>query len=308
MPSQSEIQQQITARILEGLKSGVVPWRKTWRPDKNSGSPANAISRRCYSGINPILLDLVGMSRGYTSRFWATYQQWASIGAQVKKRPTEVERGQWGTQIVFYKQIKKTKIENGEEKTDTFPVLRTFMVFNCDQVEGADHLRASIDQSQDPIHPDYAAAREAIAATGADIRFGGDRAFYIRPSGEFPHHHDGDYICMPHASQFFAPNEFISTSFHELVHWSEVRLGWNGSYAMGELIAEIGACYAAAQLGVPCSDRLDNHTAYLASWLKDLENDPKAILKAASQASKATQFILGIQPQRRSATNVLQAV
>ena len=66
MPSQSEIQKQITDRIIEGLKNGVVPWRKPWQPGKNSGSPANIISKRPYSGVNPILLDLVAMSRGYT--------------------------------------------------------------------------------------------------------------------------------------------------------------------------------------------------------------------------------------------------
>ncbi len=308
MPSQTEIQQQITDRIVEGLKNGVVPWRKTWRPDKNSGAPANAISARPYSGINPILLDLVAMSRGYSSRFWATYQQWASIGAQVQKRPTNVEPGQWGTNIVFYKQVKKTKIENGEEKTDSFPVLRSFTVFNVDQVEGADHLRASTDQSPVSFEPDFAAAREAITATGADIRYGGDKAFYVRPRGEFPNHHDGDFIQLPHPGQFIAQAEFISTSFHELTHWSEVRLGWTGSYALGELIAEIGACYAAAQLGVPCSDDLSNHTAYLASWLKELENDPRAILKAASQASKATQFILSFSRNTEPQPDELQAV
>jgi antirestriction protein ArdC len=308
MPSQSDIQQQITTRILEGLKNGVVPWRKTWRPDKNSGSPANAISGRNYSGINPILLDLVAMSRGYSSRFWATYQQWTSIGAQVKQRPADCKPGQWGTSIVFYKQIKKTKIENGEEKTDTFPVLRTFTVFNVDQVQGADHLRASTDQSPVSFKPDYAAAREAISATGADIRYGGDRACYFRPIGTFPEHHDGDYIQMPHPGQFIAPQDFISTSFHELVHWSEVRLNWKGTYALGELIAEIGACYLCAQVGVPCSDDLSNHTSYLASWLKELENDPKAILRAASQASKATAFVLGFSRNAEPQPNDLQAV
>ena len=68
MPSQSEIQAEITTRILDALKQGVVPWRKPWRNDPNSGSPANVISKRLYSGINPILLDLMAMSRGYTSK------------------------------------------------------------------------------------------------------------------------------------------------------------------------------------------------------------------------------------------------
>lgn len=310
MSSQAEIQQQITNRILEGLKVGCIPWRKTWRPDNNSGSPANAISGRCYSGVNLILLDLVAMSRGYFSRFWATYDQWASLGAQVQKRPADVKPGQWGTQIVFYKQIKKTKIKNGEEKTDTFPILRTYTVFNIDQVDGGsvDHLRDSTEPTSEPFHPDYAAAKEAISATGAEFKFGGDRAFYVRPSGEFPHHNGGDYIQMPHPAQFIAQKEFISTSFHELVHWSEVRLGWTGSYAMGELIAEIGACYMCAQAGVPCSDDLSNHTSYLASWLKALENDRRAIFKAASAASKATEFIFGFSRNAEPQPNDMQAV
>ena len=306
MPTQSEIQKQITDRILEGLKAGCIPWRKTWRPDQNSGSPANAVSGRPYSGINPILLDLVAMSRGYTSRYWATFAQFKSIGAQVKQRPAACKPGQWGTTIVFYKQIKKTKIENGVETTDTFPIMRTFTVFNVEQVNGADYLKTSTEPTSEPFHPDYSAAKEAITATGADIRFGGDKAFYVRPRGEFPHHNDGDFIQLPHPGQFNAPKEFISTSFHELVHWSEVRLGWKGSYALGELIAEIGACYLAAQLNIPCSDDLSNHTSYLSSWLQELENDPRAILKAASQASKATEFILGFS--RKEQPEEMQAV
>lgn len=310
MPSQSEIQKHITDRIIDGLKNGVVPWRKTWRPDKNSGPPANVISRRPYSGINPILLDLVAMSRAYTSRHWATYEQWQSLGAQVQKRPADCKPGQWSTQVVFYKQVKKTRVENGEEKSESYPLMRFYTVFNIDQVDGAsvDHLRASTEPTPEPLHPDYAAAKEAIAATGADIRFGCDRAFYMRPRGEFPHHTEGDFIQMPHPGQFVAQKEFISTSFHELVHWSEVRLGWKGSYAMGELRAEIAACFLCAQVGVPCSDDLSNHTAYLANWLKELENDPKAILKAASQASKATQFILGFSRATEPQPDDLQAV
>jgi antirestriction protein ArdC len=310
MPSQVEIQKQITDRILEGLKSGIVPWRKPWRPDKNSGAPTNVISKRPYSGINPILLDLVAMARGYTSRFWGTYAQFNSMGAQVRKRPADCKPGQWGTQIVFYKQIKKTKIENGEEKTDSFPLARFFTVFNVDQVEGesVDHLRASTDQGPVSFEPDYNAAREAIAATAAEFRFGGDRAFYTRPIGEFPDHHDGDYISLPHPSRFFEVYEFISTSFHELAHWTEVRLGWIGSYSMGEFRAELSACFAAAQLGIPGPTNLDNHTAYLASWLREFESDPKAIFRAASQASRATEYILGFSRNAKSQAEELQAV
>jgi antirestriction protein ArdC len=309
MPTQVEIQKQITNRILEGLKNGVVPWRKTWRPDKNSGAPTNVISHRPYSGCNILLLDLVAISRGYTSRHWGTFEQWKSLDAQVRKRPAGVKPGQFGTSVIFYRQITKTKIEDGEEKTDTFPVLRTYTVFNVDQVDGSsvDHLRASTD-SESPLQADYEPAQKAIDATGADIRFGGNRAFYARPVGEWPNHSGGDFVQVPHPGQFIAQNEFYSTSFHELAHWSEVRLAWKGGYALGELIAEIGACYMCAQIGIPCSDDLSNHTSYLASWLKELENDPKAILKAASQASKATEYVLGFSRKAEPQPEELQSV
>lgn len=300
MPSQSEIQQEITNRIIDGLKNGVVPWRKPWRNDPNSGAPSNVASRKLYSGVNPLLLDLVGMSRGYRSRWWGTFEQWKSLGACVRKRPADVEAGNWGTSIVFWKQIKTKKAdENGDEKTTSFPLLRYYTVFNLDQVEGeaVDRLRASQESQMSSLTADFEPANQAIAATDADIRYGGSKACYIRPIGQFPNHRDGDYICLPNSSQFDSKHEFYATSLHELVHWSEVRLNWTGSYAMGELIAEIGAAFLCSELGIPCSDDLQNHTAYLASWRRELKDDQRAILKAASQASKAAKLILGFSRQ-----------
>ena len=300
MPSQSEIQAEITTRILDALKQGVVPWRKPWQNDPNSGAPANVVSRRLYSGVNPLLLDLVSMSRGYTSKWWGTYRQWSSLGAQVKKRPDDVKAGHWGTSVVFWKQIKKTKVtDDGEESTKTFPLLRYFTLFNLEQVEGAglEHLWVSSGSNSSPLSADYQPAQEAIEATNADIRFNGDRAYYFRPLGKWPNHDGGDYICLPHQHRFTSPNEYFSTCFHELVHWSEVRLGWTGSYPLGELIAEIASCFLCSHLNVPCSSDISNHAAYLQGWLKELANDPKAILKAASQASKATEFVLSFSRQ-----------
>ena len=153
---------------------------------------------------------------------------------------------------------------------------------------------------------DYEPAQKAIDATGADIRFGGNRAIYVRPIGLFPHHSDGDYICLPSKDQFESPHEFYATALHETVHWSEVRRGWTGSYAMGELVAEIGACFLCGQLGIPCSDNMENHVAYLGEWLKELKNDDRAILKAASQASKAAELILSFSRPTEPASEELQ--
>ena len=145
------------------------------------------------------------MSRGYTSRWWATFEQWKTLGANVRKRPDDVKPGQWGTNIVFYRQVEKTKPENGETKKERFPVLRYFTVFNACQVDGIvpEKLRPSQQSDSSPLDADYEAAQKAIDATGADIRFGGNRAFYVRPIGPtWPNHSDGDYICLPCKDQF----------------------------------------------------------------------------------------------------------
>jgi antirestriction protein ArdC len=294
MPSQTEIQETITVRIIEGLQNGLVPWKKPWRNDPNCGAAANVVSRRAYTGINPVLLDLSAQVHGFSSRFWGTFEQWKKLGGNVKKRPENIKPGQWGTNIIFFRQVKKTKInEAGEEKTDSFPLMRFYTVFNLDQVDGKslDQLRPSNEPTS--TFPDYSEAERVIAATGAEIKYGGNRAVYTRPVGPFSKDDGTDFIQMPERSQFDSQHEFYATLFHELTHWSEVRLGWEGCYALGELIAEMGACFLCAHTNIPSTDDLTNHTAYLAGWLKALEDDRKFIFKAAAQASKAAQFILG---------------
>ena len=124
----------------------------------------------------------------------------------------------------------------------------------------------------------------AVAATGADIRLGHEHAAYHRPPS--------DHIVMPDEDRFENFPAYSETLLHELCHWTEWRTGWSGSYAEGELRAEVGACFLANALGIPNSDDLTNHSAYIQSWLKALENDPKFIFRAAAAASKATDFIL----------------
>ena len=156
--------------------------------------------------------------------------------------------------------------DDGEETTKTFPFLRYFTAFQprTGPRRKLEHLWVSNGSNSSPLCADYEPAQKAIEATNADIRFNGDRAYYVRPIGKWPNHDSGDYICLPHQHRFTSPNEYFSTCFHELVHWTEVRLDWTGSYALGESIAEIGACYLAAQVGIPTSSDISNHAAYVA--------------------------------------------
>jgi antirestriction protein ArdC len=301
MASQAEIRESITADLIALLKKGVRPWQRPWSSDPAcSGLPRSISTGRAYSGINVLILEAAATARGFQSKVWGTYRAFAAAGGQVQRRPGDVKPGRWGTQIVFYQQIERaSKDDNGDEKIERFPLLRTYTVFNLDQVDGAalDHLRPGRADSTEVV-PDYAHAEEVFQATKAEVRFGGDRAFYKRPTGgEWPNHAGGDYIQMPLRKQFHTPADYVTTLAHELCHWSECRLGWKGSYSLGELVAEVGACYLAGHLGLPIGEHLESHAAYLACWLKELESDNKAIFKAAAQASKAADLILSFSRQ-----------
>ena len=144
MPSQNEIRERITNTIVESLKSGgLPPWRRPWAADPNAGFPVNVVSKKKYRGINPLLLEIAAMRHGLKGKWWATYNQWKELGGQVMKRPDNVPSGEWGTAIIFWKPLKITdEKEDGDEEKTIF-MLRTYTVFNIDQVEGEhlDHLR-----------------------------------------------------------------------------------------------------------------------------------------------------------------------
>jgi antirestriction protein ArdC len=294
MPTQNDIRQAITNQIVAALTKGTVPWRRPWSIDKNAGLPANAVSRRCYSGINPLLLQIATEHHGFKSRWWATYRQWSDLGGQVMRRPENVPAGEWGTNIVFCKPCRKTSTEpSGETKDETFFVLRTYTVFCVDQVLGSDVDRFRVGHEAirvAEIDERFEQAETAVAATGADIRFGGNQAFYQSA---------GDYIQMPPRMQWASTSDYFEALLHELCHWCEheSRLNWDRSkaehtYSVGELIAELGACFLAGELGLPLDQSLGNHAAYLQSWLDAMQGDTRFIFRASSQASKAADFIL----------------
>jgi antirestriction protein ArdC len=291
MPTQNEIREQITRTIVDTLKSGgLPPWRRPWAADPAAGFPCNVVSQKRYRGINPLLLQIAAMRHGLTSKWWATFNQWKELGGRVMRRPDDVPPGGWGAGIIYWSKV--TKVEendDGEEEEKEVYFLRQYTVFNVDQVEGShlDHLRVGHSITNANPIDSYEEADRVIEATKADIRYGGNAAFYNRTQ---------DYIQVPLREQFTAA-EYYETVFHETVHWSEhpSRLNWNRAgegYAMGELIAEIGSCFLASELGIPNAETLPNHASYLQSWLKAMQNDHRFIFHASSQASKAADFIL----------------
>lgn len=308
MPSQSELRQTMTATIVEALEAGgLPPWRQPWRSSKNTGSPINVISKRPYSGVNPLLLQIAAKRHNLQSRHWGTFNQWKELGGSVKRRPDHVPSGKWGTTIVFCRPVTKTETDPDGDETETKVgmILKSYTLFNIDQVEGdgLDHLRAGTELLDDTeVEERFDEADRVVAATNADIRYGSESAYYNIA---------GDFISVPHRSRFSLP-EFHETLFHEMVHWSEAphRLNWDrklpeNTYALGEMIAELGGCFLASEVGLPVADNLTNHAAYLKSWLDAMKSDSKFIFKAAAQASRAVDFILSFSRARAELTEAI---
>lgn len=302
MASQTEIRERVTNEIIEALKKGVVPWRKPWSPAGNTGFPRNVVSKKTYSGVNRLLLSCAAMKKGFESQWWGTYRQWTQIGCHVRQRPADVEPGHWGSKIIFYQSLTTTtKNKDGEEKETIWPLLKEYVVFNCEQVEGAEAFHVAAPTLDAPTAPDFEPAEKVIAATGADIRIiPGDKACYYRPPL--------DYLQLVPKTQYQQGidglAEWYSTALHELAHWSEVRLNWTDSYGHGELRAELAACFMCAEIGIPNHNPAEN-AAYLDHWIKTISEDHRAIFKISSAANAAADFVLSFsrkeQPQDQEA-------
>jgi antirestriction protein ArdC len=270
----SLIYQQVTDQIIKQLEQGATPWVKQWQ-GSTSGSH-NVISGKGYNGINTIILGMAEATNGYQSGEWATYKQWLTVGAQVKK-------GTKGTTIIFYSPVSGSKVTAAREEKSYHYVLKSYSVFNAAQVDGYTAPAAPVKTFNS------IAALEALAAdTGAEIKHGGDKAFYS-PSQ--------DFIQMPQKTDFSSEAAYYATLLHELTHWSgaESRLArdlsgrfGNEAYAAEELVAELSAAFLCASYQIDGDLR---HAGYIASWLRVLKNDNKAIFKAAALAQKSADYI-----------------
>jgi antirestriction protein ArdC len=276
-----DIYQTITNQILEAMETSQGQGRRLW--DAQPSLPMNLSTGKPYSGMNILILWSAAIARGYRSPHWLTYKQAEAMGGQVRK-------GEHGTQCVFYKPWENTDTNaaTGETEITRGAVLKSFRAFNLDQIDGIEPPATKAR----PAFKILADAERLLQHTPAPIREGGDRACYI-PSA--------DEIHMPARETFINPEAFYSVAYHEATHASghHSRLDRNLSgrfgdeaYAMEELIAELGAAFLCAEVGILPTTRED-HAHYLANWIKVLKGDTKAIFTAAAAASKAAAFIRG---------------
>jgi len=284
---------EITDKIIAELEAGRVPWVQPWGTAAAKaplGLPKNVSTDRQYAGINVLLLWGAVIERGFTGQSWLTFRQALSLGGNVRK-------GERGTTVVyadrFVPEDEKRRARETGEDAQAIPFLKRFTVFNTDQCE---NLPEDVATAAPPVPTGLIEPRvEAlIEATGIDFRIGGDCAFYL------PAH---DYVQVPPPQAYFEPINWHRTALHELGHASgaphRLNRDLSGSfgskkYAFEELIAEINAAYCCASLGIKPTVR---HADYIGSWLEVLREDNRAIVRAASQASKAADWLLSFLPE-----------
>lgn len=268
---QTEIYDQVTNTIIRKLESGIVPWVKPWSGDA-SGADVKLSDGTPYQGINRLILGM----QGRDSNLWGSFKQWQEKGAHVRK-------GESGTKIVFYSPVIKENKDTGE--SESYAVLKTYTVFNADQVEG--YTPPATEKPVREINPAPALDR-LIANTGAKIDHGGNRAFY---------RHSDDQIRMPVRESFKTDSHYYATLLHELTHWTGAdsrlargkgNLFGSPEYAFEELVAEMGAAFLCHDHGIKGELQ---HADYIGNWLECLKNDKRAVFKAAALAQKAADYL-----------------
>ena len=290
-----DVYSRITNRIVADLEAGVRPWHQPWNAEHAAGKITRPLrfNGAPYSGINVIMLWSEAVERGYSAPIWMTFRQAKELGGHVRK-------GEHGTSVVYASTFKRAELdeETGEDVERDIPFMKGYTVFNVEQIESLpDHYYATAVEPALAEGERIAALEAFFSHTGADVRHGGNRAYYAPGP---------DYIQMPHFEFFEDPESYYSTLGHETTHWTRhpsrldrdfgrKRFGDEG-YAMEELVAELGSAFLSADLGLTPEVRED-HAAYIGSWIKVLKEDKRAIFSAAAHAQRAVTFLHDLQPQ-----------
>jgi antirestriction protein ArdC len=294
---------EITDKIIAELEAGRVPWVQPWETAAAKAPlamPKNAATQRRYSGVNVLILWGSVIERGFAGQSWLTFRQALGLGGNVRK-------GEKGTTVVFADRFvpneeRRRAVRDGDEP-NAIPFLKRFTVFNTDQCENVPEELATVSAPvpEGLILPH---AEALIAATGADFRIGGERAFYS------PSH---DFIQVPRPEDYFEPINWHRTALHELGHWvghpSRLARDLSGAfgsalYAKEELVAEMTSAFVCASLSIVPTVR---HADYLGSWVDVLRDDDRAIVRAASAASKAADYLLAFRPDPADLVEAVQA-
>lgn len=292
-----DVYQKITDQIVAAIEKGATHFEMPWHRDVARTFPTNVLTGNPYNGVNILALWASAELSGYETGLWGTFKQWRLLDASVRK-------GEKASAVVFYKETRREvwNKDTGKKEMERYLFARSTAVFNADQVEGWEPEKPEIDNPVQIVEQ----AEAFVVGTGADIRYGGDSAYY-NPKA--------DYIQIPAQERFTGtatstPTEsYYATQFHELTHWTghksrcdrdlSQRFG-EEAYAMEELVAELGAAFLCSDLRITNVPRPD-HAGYLANWLKVLKSDKRAIFSASRKAGDAKDFLVSLQPSVKTA-------
>jgi antirestriction protein ArdC len=274
----TDVYQKITDQIVRELERGVRPWHQPWNVEHAAGRITRPLRGNgiFYQGINVLMLWSAAIDKGYTAPIWMTFKQAKELDAHVRK-------GEEGSLVVYADKILRTETdrETGEEAERAIPFMKGYTVFNVEQIEGLPaHYYTQPPKRTEPVQR-IAHAEAFFTATGVSVVHGGSKACYV---------YSADNIHMPCIDFFRDAESYYATLAHECTHWTRhekrlnrdfgrKRFGDEG-YAMEELMAELGAAFLSADLGLT-PDVRDDHAAYIGSWIKTLKNDKRAIFTAA---------------------------
>jgi antirestriction protein ArdC len=296
MTEKLDVYSRVTNKIIADLERGNLTWLQPWQAGHQAGPVSRPLRAggKAYRGVNVLMLWAAAMEKGYSCPLWLTYKQAAELGGQVRK-------GEHGSLVVYADKITKTGTDDtGADVEIKIPFMKGYTVFNAEQIDGLPgHFYATVPPLNNEINR-LDPVESFFASTKANIQHGGNRAFYSP---------DRDLVQMPELQSFRDSESYYATLAHEMTHWTrhETRLNRDlgrkrfadAGYAMEELVAEIGAAFLCADLGIIPETR-DDHAAYIASWLTVLKDDKRAIFTAASHAQKAADYLHGLQAQAQA--------
>ncbi len=280
----SQVYQIITDRIVSLLEEGTIPWNRPWSGGPSHEWPANLKTGHGYRGINVFLLAAMG----YSSRFWLSFKQARVMGGHVRK-------GEHGTPIIFWKKLQVEDRETGEPKE--VPMLRYYTVFNLDQVDGI--------EAPDAVQiPEREFSPIERAQQIIDNMPNPPRIEHVQPRAFY--RSKDDLVNLPRPELFKSDEYYYGTAFHELTHSTghEKRLGRRPSdvprfygdreYSQEELVAEMGAAFLCSEAGIG-QVLIEDQAAYIDNWINVLRGTPQMVIKAASSAQAAADYILNKQ-------------
>lgn len=311
----SEVNEIVTAKVLEALDKGTVPWHMPWM----AGLAMSMSTRKPYRGVNTLLLGMSSLSNGYSSPWWGTYDKIAELSGftRVERKsgkghfwvapeddPTRrILKPEQSSTKVYYFELMRRKdpdFPNDRDRDKTFMFARVYSVFNAEQAASLPEKYLSSERVPLEDMPDAQAAWDRyINEAGPSVRYGGGSAYYDM---------DQDLIVLPPKDSYDSTPDMWATHFHEGGHSTghKKRLNREGienfdhfgsqKYSKEELVAEMTSIMIREMLGIDTAGTFNNSASYIDHWRSKIRSDDKKalVVTAARQAQRAVDHILGI--------------